>query len=62
MTPNAPEIIALAALIVALLIALAWAYDTWPRRIVPDEPDDYGPTPNVETRAREASGEDGRWK
>jgi hypothetical protein len=61
MTPEAPAIIAVVLLIVALLIALAWAWETWPpRRIVPNEPDEYGPTPNVETRAREASGEDGR--
>ncbi|MDP2358694.1 MAG: hypothetical protein Q8M31_21925 [Beijerinckiaceae bacterium] len=60
LSPWGGTIFALAIVIVVAICGLIWAYETWPRRIVPDDTDDYGPVPNVETRAREASGEDAR--
>lgn len=54
--PGGGTIFAIVAVIVAAILGLIWAYETWPRRIVPEEGDDYGPASNVETRARNAGG------
>tara|TARA_R110000868_G_C10786331_1_gene755915 strand:+ start:697 stop:885 length:189 start_codon:yes stop_codon:yes gene_type:complete len=46
-------IIIAAAVIVAALIAIIYVIDTWPRRIVPDEPyGDASDTPTVIHNAR----------
>lgn len=60
MAPGSGTILALVGVIILSILGLIWAYENWPRRIVPDDADDYGPAPNVETRARNAGGEDVR--
>jgi hypothetical protein len=56
MAPGGGTIFIAAIGIVGAICGLIWAWENWRERIVPDEADDYGPTPNVETRARNAGG------
>jgi hypothetical protein len=52
MAEGAWLILAIAVLIVFSVIAIIYAIDTWPRRVVRDEPDETPET--VETRYRKA--------
>jgi hypothetical protein len=57
MAEGAWLIIAIAVLIVFSVIAIIYAIDTWPRRVVRDEPDEVEIPETVEVRFRKASGE-----
>jgi hypothetical protein len=57
MAEGAWLILAIAVLIVFSVIAIIYAIDTWPRRVVRDEPDEVEIPETVEVRFRKASGE-----
>ena len=57
MAEGAWLILAIAVLIVFSVIAIIYAIDTWPRRVVRDEPDEVDIPETVEVRFRKAGGE-----
>jgi hypothetical protein len=57
MAEGAWLILAIAVLIVFSVIAIIYAIDTWPRRVVRDEPDEVEVPETVEVRFRKAGGE-----
>jgi hypothetical protein len=57
MAEGAWLIMAFAVLIVFSVIAIIYAIDTWPRKVVRDEPDEVEVPETVEVRYRKAGGE-----
>jgi hypothetical protein len=57
MAEGAWLILAIAVLIVFSFIAIIYAIDTWPRKVVRDEPDEVEVPETVEVRYRKAGGE-----